>query len=35
MGKGSCIFINKYYDVKLDPEAVGIDKATLDDSLFT
>lgn len=35
IGKGSCIFINKYFDPKLDPEAVGIDKSAFEDSLFT
>lgn len=34
MGIGSCVFINKYYEPKLDPEAVGIDKGYLDGSLF-
>ena len=34
MGVGSCVFINKYYESKLDAEAVGIDKTFLDSSIF-
>lgn len=34
MGVGSCVFINKYYEPKLDAEAVGIDKTFLDSSIF-
>lgn len=34
IGKGSCIFINKYYEPKLDSEAIGIEKGYLEDSIF-
>lgn len=33
-GRGACIFINNYYDVKIDSQAHGLTQKMFQDSIF-